>query len=288
MWLRVAGWLIILLLPYSCKREEEVKHEEQGKEGKIIGLEQKYFNIPSPIQIMKILEASNIKFNEEWLLPADRVIYATTSPDKFFYLGVYMADFAYSVVCGSSEKSTVIMTAIAKLLDETGISGIVKEDVLKSIEKNIGNKDSLLSIASKIVTDLNVYLQENKFEEKAVFMLIGGWLKSIFYSSYLYEQTKNNEILKFIVEQKYSYDNIVFLMKKYSGIAPEINDFLIDMQELSSFFSKNEPAIDSVTTTTDKDKRITKVSVKEKLKTDEQEISKFRTTIEEILRKKLS
>lgn len=276
-----------LFIYFGCKNQEEnktLKNNELEK-GVILGLEQKYFNAPSPIQIIKIFENKNIQFNEELLTPQEAILQTPTNFGKTFYAGVCAADYAYCLILNQPNQAIKIITILKQLLDETGITGILKPEVIAELEAKANNRDSIILLGSKLLKDMDIYLKENRLEERSVAIMCGGWLKSMLYASYIYEQTKDTSLLPFFIEQKYSYDNILFMLQKYSGISPEVSNLLMEFQRLSQIFEQFNFTIKNVNVKTDPQNKKTIVSCEKIIPFQNFPIAQLKETIFEIFNK---
>lgn len=128
------------------------------------------------------------------------------------------------------------MGVCKKLADGLGITGAINENTVKRMEKNLNNKDSLLSIISDTYLETDVYLKNNDRAGVSALVVAGGWIEGLYISTSIAEQNAKNEaIIKRIAEQKLILENLIGLLE--SNEADEnIPEIMTDLKALKGVF----------------------------------------------------
>ncbi|MEA2041484.1 MAG: hypothetical protein U9N85_02890 [Bacteroidota bacterium] len=210
--------------------------KEESRTG-IIKFNGRLFNLPSPVQISELLKTSNSSFNQDFLNPSQSYQNYSSSFKQALNLGVYGADLAYINIFEKHSQATSYFEVVKKLSVELNIVNSFSDDVLRNIEKNKKNKDSLLVITSKAYRNADRYLINNERNDIGVLILAGGWIESLSIISKAAEINATPKMINRIGQQKYALNNLIELMRPYYQTKSEAYDKLLtDLADLALIF----------------------------------------------------
>jgi hypothetical protein len=233
----------------------------------LVKINDRLFSIPSPFQVAMLVKDNKVPYDKNLLNPIKNQTNYSTNYKQALNLGVYGADLSYLNIYEQLSDAASYFAVVKVLSKELGISSTLDEKILKRIEKNNNNKDSLLYILSTIYRDADAYLFNNDRNEVGLLILAGGWIESLYIMTKTLKTQNNEEILTRVGEQKHPLDNLIELMRPYYGkISDEFDIFLEELVELAAIFdgvvmeyTYSEPIVDvanKTTTITSKTKTI--------------------------------
>lgn len=223
--------LVLTLGLWSCgsKKEanensDEFKQAEESLTDEIKDVES---NLPSPTEIPYLLQETGAEFNQSLLNDKKKAdSYLTRNDKAALNLGVYAADIGYLVSYDKTQEAIDYVTASKKLANGLGVLGSFDQEVLKSFEKNISNKDSLTRLVNDAVKQTEKYLKSDNRVKPAALMLTGSFIEGLYistgliktYPKDLKEQDRMvilTPLLRVVLQQRESIDD---LTKMLSGV----------------------------------------------------------------------
>lgn len=176
-----------------------------------------FYTIPSPYETALIFESSGVTYNSGILNPVDNVKKYTTKDKQALNFGVYGADLSYSNIFDQSQQSMFYMNCAKKMADELGITSAFDAETIERIERNINNKDSLMSIINDSYWIADSHLKENQQEYLSALSIAGGWIEGMYLGSAGLKKEKPSEaIMNTIANQKYAIENLISLLELYN------------------------------------------------------------------------
>jgi len=239
--------LALIFTLYGCNSGETTSDEEQDIEkaidneidstaATIVQFNNSLFSIPSPYEIAFLVKNENIDFNKDFLNPVNRSHNYINNFKKALNLGVYGADLGYLNIYEQTPDAVSYFSAIKVLSQELDISNAFDQKTISRVEKNMGNKDSLLYILSSTYRHADIYLKDNNRSELGVLILTGGWLESVNVLVNIAKNTKNENITKRIGEQKYPLDNMIKILSPYYNESEEYGKLIESLIDLAYDF----------------------------------------------------
>jgi hypothetical protein len=253
-----------LVLSFASCAEGEKKaavNEEQEKpkdknNGTMFEIEGKVFSIPSPIQTALLLKDAGTSFDGSILNPTSNITKYTTSSKRALNLGIFGADLGYVTIFDQTQSSISYLAATKSLATDLGIANIFDQSILNRFEKNIGNRDSLLSLVSDAFKSTDQFLKKNQQEQLGVLILAGGWIETLHFASKISKTSGNQRVIDRIGEQKITLENLMKLLLTIEA-TDEITQLLGSLQELKDIYNDvnyvyefNEPITDIESKTT--------------------------------------
>ncbi len=220
----------------------------------LVKVNDRLFSIPSPFQVALLVKDSKVPFDKSLLNPTKNQVNYSTNYKQALNLGIYGADLSYLNIYEQLPDAASYFAVVKVLSKELGISSTFDEKIMKRIENNNNNKDSLLYILSTIYRDADSYLFNNDRNEIGLLILAGGWIESLYIMTRILHVNSNEEILSRVGEQKHPLDNLIELMRPYYGnISDEFDVFLEELVELAAIFdgvvieyTYSEPIVDEL------------------------------------------
>jgi hypothetical protein len=185
------------------------------------------FIIPSALQIHTIFKSSGLNFIDGVTNSPDNTSKYLSKFEKLLNFGVYSADMFYCVLNDQTQLSTQYLKSIRTLADETGMSGIFNTaPILERFEKNIGNKDSVISIMLEFQEKTDVMIADNNEEHTAMVIFTGAWFEGMYIGLDVARNSDNEVLRERLVEQLTILPNLI----KGLEIQPNRNQEVLDLQ----------------------------------------------------------
>lgn len=245
----------------SCKnpKEKEMDKASVTKEeiktdtlSMLLKYDNSLFPLPSPYQAAFLIKKHEISFDESLLNKTEHKDRYTTNFKKALNLGIYGTDLSYLNIYERTPQSISYLGVLKKLSDELDLTQAFNADFYSGIERNIGQKDSLLVLLSRTYRTADAYLRENDRTEIGALILTGGWVESLYILTRIAKNTSNREIINRIGEQKHPLDNLIELLTPFYYKSPEYSTIIDHFIELAYEFdgiiysySYKPPKIDS-------------------------------------------
>ena len=213
-----------------------------------------FYSVPSPIQLGQLLQKAGATYDKKVLNSLDNVSSYSTANSKALNLGVYGADLSYSAVFNQTQETMSYLTNSKKLAEELCITSSFSAEMMKRMEKNEGNKDSLLQIISELFLSSNEALKENDQSNVSVLVLAGGFIEGMYVGTQTAKTIKDNDaIYKRIAELRGSLNNLIMLVATVND--SDVSDILSDLKSIKALYG-DAPATDKTTAKADTTKKI--------------------------------
>ncbi|NJK86475.1 MAG: hypothetical protein HC906_11405 [Bacteroidales bacterium] len=201
-----------------------------------------FYNMYLSVEMTSLFETVGAIFNDDLLNTADNTSDYITSSKKAMNIGVYAVDLSYCRVFEQFELAGRYFTSMQKLAEEMGIPSDYFINTAKRFDRNISDKDSLISIANEVYVATDKYLKDNEQFNAAAQIILGGWIEAMHIAFDVASTTKDVEILERVAEQKYSLQNLIEMLKSYkddevtgyyidklNALQTQFNDFKVDV-----------------------------------------------------------
>ncbi len=268
--------LFITLVSCNPDKKEEVIEESLEVEidstaSTLVRFNNALFSIPSPHQIGFLIKEKNIDYNKEYLNLTSKSHNYTNNFKKALNLGVYGANLGYLNIYDQIPDAISYFSVIKVLSQEIGISNAFDMETINRIEKNMGNKDSLLQIISNTYRKADTYLKDNNRNDIGVLILAGGWVESLYIMAQILLDQKDQEIINRVGEQKHPLDNLIKILSPYYNQSEEYSQLIDGLIDLAYEFDGIECLYTYVEPTVDPENKLTIINSKsEVIMSDEQ------------------
>jgi hypothetical protein len=198
----------------SFSETEQQKEEE--KAGSERSKKRTFFGVPTPHQMLKLLESYDHEPAMDELLDPASAKESVNSDHRAVLLGIYSTDLAYASVFGSGDKSLDYFRTVRELGDELDVSSAFDKETVRKIEKAVGSSDSLKDISKGTYLEVFRYLERNERGKTLALMVAGGWTEALYLSVEMVDgYEKEDPAMDYIAQEKASFQNVRSFMKKY-------------------------------------------------------------------------
>lgn len=252
--------------------------------GALVKFNDRLFNVPSPIQLAGVIQKVQLPYNKELLNSVSKYQNYTTTFKQALNLGIYGANLGYINVFEQLPDAAAYFGAIRALSKELGIMNTFNEETMKRIERNNGNKDSLLYIASIMYRESDQYLMDAERNEVGALILAGGWVESLYLLTHIQlAKDMKPEIKDLIGQQKSALNNLIDILRPHYGkISNEYDSFLENLSELAAIFDDIKVKYTFKSAKTDDAKKLTIVDSQTETIIDSQHIETISRKIEKL------
>ena len=199
-----------------------------------------FFQVPSPgemLTFIKMVGGKNNK-NVSFLNSPDNQKNYSDNKAKALNFGIYSCDLSYCSIFEIGAEALKYFKTVKQLGDQIGVSSAISPEVLKRLEGNIGNPDSLSVITDDVYFSSFETLEASKQGPTLSLVVAGGWIESLFIATSL--STKydaKSPVVERLADQKYTLDNLIEFLKKYESDA-NVASVLTQFTELQAEFNK--------------------------------------------------
>jgi hypothetical protein len=211
------------------------------------------YQIPSPKEMFYFIRQVGSKNNKrtDVLNSPDNAKSYGDPKAKAINFGIYSCDLTYCSIFEIGTEALKYFKVVKQLGDEIGVSTSVRPEILKRLEKNMGNPDSLVEITDDMYFSSFETLQNGQQGNTLALLVAGGYIEGLYIATNLIKYDKNNPAVERIAGEKFTLENIIDFMKKYESDA--------GVKEIAGKLGELKAAFDQDVT----EKKTDKVSVKE-------------------------
>ncbi len=198
-----------------------------------------FFQVPSPgemLTFIKMVGGKNNK-NVSFLNSPDNQKNYTDTKTKALNFGIYSCDLSYCSIFEIGAEALKYFKTVKQLGDQVGVSSAIQPEVLKRLEGNIGNPDSLSVITDDVYFSSFETLEKSKQGPTLSLVVAGGWIESLYIATSLAKYDAKSPVVERLADQKYTLDNLIEFLKKYESDA-NVASVLTQFTELQAEFNK--------------------------------------------------
>jgi hypothetical protein len=200
--------------------------------------EEGYYDIPPPIQQVQLLQQAGASYDRSILNPLENISKYSITNSKALNLGVYGADLSYAAVFNQPQDVMFYLSASQRLADELNIKGDFNADIMKRLEKDGGNKDSLLKIVSDVYRKSNASLKENDQSHLSALVVAGSFIEAMYIATQVAKNVKDKEaIYARIGDFKGTLNNLVALIT--TAYDSDFSNILSDLRSLKTIYDES-------------------------------------------------
>lgn len=221
---------------------DELKQGQNAKPKRELGMSREALyelihQIPSPLEISKLIHESGASYNEDMLNDVDNSGKYTSRYRQAVNLGVYGTNLGYINMYSNYTSSLTYLGAVTDLAEELKVSQFFDFNTIKRLAINNENMDSILHISTTGFDRMNEYLQNEGRDEHSVLMLIGGWIEAVHVLCQVTEKTPSEELVERIGEQKLSLEFLNIIIDLYQDV-PFFQEVKAQMKPLNDAFGE--------------------------------------------------
>ncbi len=225
--------LVFAIVFFACGTDESKKatNEESEKQDVIADdsgfgestfegedpLLETYYQIPAPDEIFAFIGEEGLDFKKKLLLNEDDLVKFIDSRAQTVNMGVYSADLAYCVAFEEYQSSVIYFAIVRKLGEKIGISSVFDEKLLKRVETNLNNIDSLEQISNESYFRVIDYLVDVENGKTLIYMTLGGWIETFYLVTNLVDDfNKDQSTVQRVADQKYTLEILMQCAEEFS------------------------------------------------------------------------
>jgi hypothetical protein len=233
------------LMLVSCGGDKTEGEDEVGTVDSVVTqtdatpVTETFFQVPSPgemLTFIKMVGGKNNK-NVSFLNSPENQKNYTDNKSKALNFGIYSCDLSYCSIFEIGAEALKYFKVVKQLGDQIGVSSAIQPEVLKRLEGNIGNPDSLSVITDDVYFTSFETLESSKQGPTLSLVVAGGWLESLYIATSLAKYDEKSPIVERLADQKYTLDNLIEFLKKYESDA-NVASVLVQFTELQAEFNK--------------------------------------------------
>jgi hypothetical protein len=197
------------------------------------------YQVPSPgemLTFIKMVGGKNNK-NTTFLNAPDNKTKYVDAKSKALNFGIYSCDLSYCSVFEIGMDVLKYFKVVKQLGDEIGVASTISPDVLKRLENNAGNPDSLAMISDDLYYSSFETLQNSDHGNTLALVVAGGYIESLFIVTNLVKYDAKSPAIERLADQKLTLDNIIEFMKKYQSDA-DVASVIPALSELKTLFDQ--------------------------------------------------
>lgn len=204
----------------------------------LLKVNNRLFNVPSPMQLATMLKGFGQPYHKEILSDVGRRGDYTTTFKQALNVGVYGADLGYINAFDQLPDATSYFGAVRTLTTELGVLNTFNENTMQRIERNSGDKDSLLYIASMVYRESDAYLMNSERNEVGALIIAGGWVEGLYLLTHICSVDEMSESqYQIIGQQKHPLNNLIELLRPYYGtVGKDYDTFLENLSEIANIY----------------------------------------------------
>jgi hypothetical protein len=202
-----------------------------------------FYNMYLSVELSSLFETAGAVFTHELMKSVDKTPEYLTSSQQAVNLGVYAVDLSYARVFDQVETAGKYFNAMKQLSQELGIPSDYFENTVKRFERNFTNKDSLIALANEVYVTTDKYLKENEQYTTAALIILGGWIEAIHIAIDVANESKDDNIIERLIDQKYSLNNLIIMLSEHRD-NKIVAQYLTNLAEIKKSFNKINVAFD--------------------------------------------
>lgn len=176
------------------------------------------YPLPTSFEVTEMLNRIGAAYILTLSNPANNVNKYLTEKKQALNLGVYGADLSYSSTYRQRQEIMEYMSSSKELMEELNLSAAVDPKIIDKIEQASDDKDSLITIITNSFYNTYDYLKKNDRGGVSSIIMTGSWVEALYIATHISDDTFNNkEMIKIILDQKKSLDQLLEIMAKDQG-----------------------------------------------------------------------
>jgi len=198
------------------------------------------YQVPSPKEMFQFIRQVGSKNNKrtDILSNPDNAKNYNEPKVKAVNFGIYSCDLTYCSIFEIGTDMLKYFKVVKQLGDDIGVSTSIKADMVKRLEKNMSNPDSLVEIADDMYFSSFETLQNGQQGNTLALVVAGGYVEGLYIATNLIKYEKNSPAIERIAGEKFTLENIIDFMKKYESDA-NVKDVIGKLTDLKTAFEQD-------------------------------------------------
>ncbi len=241
--LAAAGLLLIVAFGCGQKNEKDSAGVDStasdsamlASDSAIESKTQDFFqSLPSPIHVARIFQRAGLKYLSGITNPASNATKYMSPYSKSINLGVYTTDLSYCTFNDQSQEAISYFKAVKTCTDGLNLTSIFEStNLVPRFEKNIGNKDSLVTLMATLSMESDILLKQTSRLDIAYLSFAGAWVESAYIATQMLKNKRNPDITKRLLDQNNSLGKLIALLQDFKD-KPEIETLIANLSEIKA------------------------------------------------------
>ena len=258
----LCGLSLSVIFLTACSGDDDADKVDKQVQNKMdssnlaVGVSGKVFIIPSPIQTAVLIQKSGASYDKAMLNGTDKSNSYSTKFQKCLNLGIYGADLGYTTLYDQTQDAIAYFNVTNKIATDLGLSSAFDKSLIVRFQKNLGQKDSMLSLVSVAYRASNDFLKNNERNEEAALIIAGGWIETLQFAINVMKSKGGEDVKRRIAEQKNTLDNLILLLSAYQGneeyaeLLQKLSDLKSEYDKVGYKYTYQAPVTDEINKTT--------------------------------------
>jgi len=236
--------LLFAFALYSCQGEQKNKDAKDEAVTETTNTEQtvtvadKEYPIPTSFEVTQMINKAGASYIYDLCNSVENVDKYFTEKEKAINLGIYGADLSYASTYQKKQETMLYLEASKKLIDDLNVATAFNKELAEKVEKNIDNKDTLITLISDSFYDTYEFLMDNGKDDLSVFVITGSWIEGLYITTQLtLNSQENDEMKEIIASQRESLNELMKIMEQNKENADMV-DMMNKLGELKTEFDK--------------------------------------------------
>jgi hypothetical protein len=173
-------------------------------------------SLPSPIHVAKIFQRAGLKYIPGMTNSPGNAAKYMSPYSKSVNLGVYTTDLSYCTFNNQSQEAISFFKAVKTMTDGLNLTSIFEgTNLVPRFEKNIGNRDSLVTLMALMAMESDFLLKQTSRMDIAYLSFAGAWIESSYIATQILKNKRNQDILSKLLDQNHSLGKLITLLDAY-------------------------------------------------------------------------
>ncbi len=192
-------------------------------------------NISSPVEMAALIKKSGVAFSQKILNKPEKVDDYNTSFKRALNLGVFSADLGY---INTFDKNNIVISyllSVKDLAEGIKVGQFFDFNALKKMATNSNNLDSLMEVSVSSFNKMDSYLREQHRSNVSALIVTGAWIEGLYIASSVIKETKNEDLINRIGEQKDIIDILLIILNNY-GKDPNFAEMVTRLEQVKQAY----------------------------------------------------
>jgi len=155
------------------------------------------------------MRQAQLPFDTTVLYSTKHVTEQHSNVEKALILGAYASNLAYCVSLKQQNSTLNYLAATERLSIDLGIEKDYNSIMLKQVERNLDQNDSLIKIASRAYATASNGFQQSGQVNVLPFVVLGHWMESMHLALATTNQTDKQKVIEQVVAQRSVVNHLV-------------------------------------------------------------------------------
>lgn len=229
---------VLLFAGCGAKKVKDAENIEVTKEEAFQSVTS--YPIPTSFELIQLISKAGASYIISICNPVENMNKYLTEKEKCINLGIYGADLAYATTYQMTQEIMSYLDVTKKLVENLNISIGFNKQLAERVEKNIGNKDSLIMIITNSYYDTYKYLVQNGKDNQSLIVIAGSWIEGLYITSQIAMTSRDNkDFVAIMADQKTALSTIMELLKARSGDA-DVDSVIALLKPIVEVYDKVE------------------------------------------------